>query len=85
MQKHPPHIARERPARCGAFFCARSAAAASLDNAIFGGRIGSMRERKKAKSQKIGLSEASNSGINTRIMRATPLPAAVNTNRKQTT
>ncbi len=66
-------------------FGTRGAAAGPLDKGAYWGRIGSMRERKKAKRRKIGLYKSSNSGINARIMRAIPLPAAMNTYRQQTT
>lgn len=56
-----------------------------VDNAGFRGRIGSERAGKVTKKQKKGLYGTSISGINTRIMRATPLPAAMNIYRQQTT
>lgn len=51
-----------------------------VDNAGFRGRIGRERAGKVTKRQKKGLNGTSISGINTRIMRATPLLAAMNTN-----
>lgn len=53
---------------------------ASLDKGASVGKISTMRGIKTAKRQKIGLSGTSISGINTRIMRAIPLLAAMNTN-----